>query len=702
MLSAAAPAVLVLLHTATATAVVTSPPPLLLQQQQRLRIEPWGANSIRVRAVPASRSIDPDAPGALSAVPPPAPPPPASSTRMASASTQGGGGEEEEEEAGPVSSGVLKCTVAADGRLQFFRLDAPAAIPQQNSLLLSENAARTFGHTPYAAVSNLSASFALHPGEKVWGLGQVESDTLDLSGRCLSTTPENGHVLIPLVHLSRGVSMLFNMPSFGQVCVDAHHTKDRRLTWYSRGVLNFDLWVTTGVVGPGAPPQLAQALRSYVEVTGKPTPFPYWTTGFWQSKNRYTSTAQIMSIAKEYQRRDIPLSLMIIDEGAWDLLGNEGWGGCANGSVTASAAPCPCFADAANMTAELTHMGVEVMLSPYMQFAVQQSTHFKSGRAAAAFAVGVPGKPGASEPACYGYSGYNRKNADDLRCLNHNGTASANDPYCGDGCMWDVFEPASGAIMMRNVASIFYRQSGIKYWWLDCDEPCDYTGRVSSGDALMWGRGKWPDIAVGALYPAMLNRAIFKHMTEVEHEPHVVTLARSAWAGSQRFGVAMWSGDTSSTWASLRQQISEGQMASLSGISYWSSDTGGYQGLQVDNSRGWDMDLLTRWMQFSAFSGIMRLHGYRSPAHDPGMCSSDTSYSSGLGLSPTSAANEVYTFTAADHVFNYSRAIIKMVRLRESMRPYVNATFAQYAQHGTPVMRPSERAISFMFVACSD
>ena len=74
-------------------------------------------------------------------------------------------------------------------------------------------------------------------------------------------------------------------------------------------------------------------------------------------------------------------------------------------------------------------------------------------------------------------------------------------------------------------------------------------------------------------------------------------------------GVAMWSGDTSSTWASLRNQISEGQSAGLSGISYWASDIGGYQGLNVDNARGFDMDLLLRWFQFGAFCGIFRVHG---------------------------------------------------------------------------------------------
>jgi alpha-D-xyloside xylohydrolase len=192
---------------------------------------------------------------------------------------------------------------------------------------------------------------------------------------------------------------------------------------------------------------------------------------------------------------------------------------------------------------------------------------------------------------------------------------------------------------------------------------------------LLWRKGEWPDVAVGAAYPMMLNKAIFKHMHDVEKEEHVVTLARSAWAGSQRWGTAVWSGDTSSTWESYRLQISEGQQASLSGISYWSSDTGGYQGLDMANTRGFDMDLLMRWFQFSAFCGIFRVHGYRAPEMDTGTCSSDTSYASGLGLSPTSAHNEVYTFTSADNIYNYSAAIIKVVKLRESMRGYVAQLF---------------------------
>ena len=59
-----------------------------------------------------------------------------------------------------------------------------------------------------------------------------------------------------------------------------------------------------------------------------------------------------------------------------------------------------------------------------------------------------------------------------------------------------------------------------------------------------------------------LTQAIYKYMHEVLREPHVVSLSRSAWAGSQRWGTAVWSGDTSSEWTDLRNQISEGRARS--------------------------------------------------------------------------------------------------------------------------------------------
>lgn len=62
--------------------------------------------------------------------------------------------------------------------------------------------------------------------------------------------------------------------------------------------------------------------------------------------------------------------------------------------------------------------------------------------------------------------------------------------------------------MMDAVLHTYYRRSGIKFWWLDCDEPCDYSGRIAAGDRLLWRNGSLPDILVGAQYPAAFNRQV--------------------------------------------------------------------------------------------------------------------------------------------------------------------------------------------------
>lgn len=46
-------------------------------------------------------------------------------------------------------------------------------------------------------------------------------------------------------------------------------------------------------------------------------------------------------------------------------------------------------------------------------------------------------------------------------------------------------------------------------------------------------------------------------------------LARSAWAGSQRYGAAVWSGDTQSTWDDFNQQFRAGLNMMMSGTTYW-------------------------------------------------------------------------------------------------------------------------------------
>ena len=101
---------------------------------------------------------------------------------------------------------------------------------------------------------------------------------------------------------------------------------------------------------------------------------------------------------------------------------------------------------------------------------------------------------------------------------------------------------------------------GLHHWWLDCDEPCGGTNNGTYATDWLYNNGKWPAGFVGAAYPQMLERTVYEGMgapgKEFEHDN--VMLGRAAWAGSQRYGGAVWSGDTSSTWRDLNQQFRAG------------------------------------------------------------------------------------------------------------------------------------------------
>ena len=89
----------------------------------------------------------------------------------------------------------------------------------------------------------------------------------------------------------------------------------------------------------------------------------------------------------------------------------------------------------------------------------------------------------------------------------------------------------------------------------------------------------------------------------------VFSLTRSSFAGQQRNGAALWSGDISSTWDSLRRQVSAALNYQASGIPYWSEDIGGFFRPHDQYTSADYHDMLVRWFQFGAFTPLYRVHG---------------------------------------------------------------------------------------------
>ncbi len=174
---------------------------------------------------------------------------------------------------------------------------------------------------------------------------------------------------------------------------------------------------------------------------------------------------------------------------------------------------------------------------------------------------------------------------------------------------------------------------------------------------------------MGNLYPREHARAFYEGMHARARNRRSVSLVRSAWAGSQRYGAALWSGDIPATFASLRAQIRAGLNVAISGIPWWTTDIGGFHGGDPDDPEY--RELIVRWFQYGAFCPLV------PPAREPRAAGCRS------GSSQTGGPNEPWSFGA-----EASEHISATLFLRERLRPYVMTLMRAAHVDGIPPMRP--------------
>src|SRR5258708_18298800 len=94
-------------------------------------------------------------------------------------------------------------------------------------------------------------------------------------------------------------------------------------------------------------------------------------------------------------------------------------------------------------------------------------------------------------------------------------------------------------------------------------------------------------------------------------KPAILNLCRSAWAGSQRYGAAIWSGDINSTFEAFQAQVRAGLNIGLSGIPWWTTDIGGFYGGGPESPPF--RALLIPWFHSSTLFPLLPLHAHRPP-----------------------------------------------------------------------------------------
>ena len=116
-------------------------------------------------------------------------------------------------------------------------------------------------------------------------------------------------------------------------------------------------------------------------------------------------------------------------------------------------------------------------------------------------------------------------------------------------------------------------------FWLDSSEPEEAWPHV--GDAIL----RYMTLHIGSgleytnIFPLEHTGGVQEHWKETNPDKRVFILTRSAFAGQQRNGATVWSGDVYSSWWALRRQVPAGLNFALSGYPYWTTDIGGYHPL---------------------------------------------------------------------------------------------------------------------------
>jgi alpha-D-xyloside xylohydrolase len=238
--------------------------------------------------------------------------------------------------------------------------------------------------------------------------------------------------------------------------------------------------------------------------------------------------------------------------------------------------------------------------------------------------------------------------------------------FQGDTVHFDATNPEARSYVWDK-AKQNYHSKGIKIFWLDEAEP-EYA--VYDFDNYRYHLG--PNLSVGNIYPREYARAFYEGMA-AEGQTNIVNLLRCAWAGSQKYGALVWSGDVASSWSSLRSQLAAGLNMGIAGIPWWTTDIGGFHG-GVPSDPAF-RELFVRWFQWGTFCPVMRLHGDREPKQPQHGTTGGAGCLSG-------APNEVWSY--GEEVYEICR---RYMRIREELRSYTRELMREAHEKGTPVMR---------------
>jgi len=379
-------------------------------------------------------------------------------------------------------------------------------------------------------------------------------------------------------------------------------------------------------------PNLDDVVAGYRQLTGKASMMPLWAFGFWQCREHYKTTQEITDVLKGYRDRGAPIDNIVQD---WQYWKDDQWG---SHQFDSSRYPDP--AGLIKTIHDTYH--ARLMISVWPKFYTSTDN----------------------------YTALNAKNF--LYKLNV--TEGKKDFVGYVFTFYDAFNADARAIYWSQMNTALFSK-GIDAWWMDATEPDIVEGPFTSlATQLDTVQKHMNPTALGSgarmlnAYALVNSQAVYEGQRAAAPNQRVFILTRNGFAGQQRYSAATWSGDITSTWTAMRKQIPAGMGFSISGMPYWTLDSGGFAPpprFAATTPTAADTDewreLNTRWFEYATFLPLMRVHG-ESPFREIWQFGGDTS--------------------------NAYAAMLKFDRLRYRMLPYVYSLAGAVTQRAGTILRP--------------
>ena len=402
--------------------------------------------------------------------------------------------------------------------------------------------------------NEITQSFILDEDEYIYGLGQHQNGKMNQRGQRLVLEQNNMEIAIPYFISVKGYGVYWDTYS-----ITTFDDTPMGTSFRSEAGEAIDYYFMYGGDGDGT-------IAKMRELTGAAKLAPLWTFGFWQCKERYKSSEEVVEVVQKYRDLRVPLDAIVQD---WKYWGEEPntWNSLGFNN--------PTFAGYEKMFSDLKALNAKMMISVWPSVGEVTDIY----RDLQAMGALYPMQTSPREAKVYDIW---NKDAQDL--------------------FWSY--------MNKNMF-----QPGMSAWWLDGPEPefyntqpSDFNQPTGAGTALRNVRNT---------YPLFVSKGVYERQRATTEEKRVYILTRSAFAGLQRYGAGSWSGDIRASWDVFKKQIPAGLNFSMCGIPYWNTDIGAWHPYgNVYNTANTDpgyQEFYCRWFQFATFNPMMRAHGTGSP-----------------------------------------------------------------------------------------